>query len=361
MGKSEKRIIIVLGMHRSGTSAITRGLQVLGVELGDNLVPAMKDVNDKGFWEDRDLSTLNDGLLNILQNDWHHLAPITASDIETLRQKGFFDKASQLLHQKMEKAHIFGFKDPRVAKLMPFWMEIFDVCQLYPSCVLAIRHPLSVAKSLLKRDGFEVEKSYFLWLGHVIASLTGSSGLTRILVDYDELMSSPKNEISRIAGRLDLDIDPQELRHYEADFLDSALRHTVYDLNDLSADDACPPLVKEIYTALLDVASGHMDLDHPTLQLLVERWASEYRRLRPALVLADKLSKSAAINNQAILERDRSIADLSQANALQNRKIISLECELEAIYRSTSWQLTRPMRALKSAFTFSTRPKNRDG
>ena len=59
------RLIVILGMHRSGTSAITRGLQVMGVSLGNNLMPPMEDVNAKGFWEDIDLVALNVEILNV--------------------------------------------------------------------------------------------------------------------------------------------------------------------------------------------------------------------------------------------------------------------------------------------------------
>jgi hypothetical protein len=53
-----KKIIVVLGMHRSGTSALTRGLSTLGVGLGDTLHPAGSD-NPTGFWEDRDIIAFN--------------------------------------------------------------------------------------------------------------------------------------------------------------------------------------------------------------------------------------------------------------------------------------------------------------
>ena len=62
----KRRLIVVLGMHRSGTSAVTRGLKVLGIELGDLLIPANKEVNAKGFWEDMDLNALNVEMLDSL-------------------------------------------------------------------------------------------------------------------------------------------------------------------------------------------------------------------------------------------------------------------------------------------------------
>jgi hypothetical protein len=59
------KMVVVLGMHRSGTSAITRGLLVMGVRLGDRLLPAVKGENDKGHWEDVDLNALNIEMLRL--------------------------------------------------------------------------------------------------------------------------------------------------------------------------------------------------------------------------------------------------------------------------------------------------------
>ena len=67
--QSNGRLIVVLGMHRSGTSAITRGLQVMGVELGDRMMPPVEGNNSKGFWEDLDLYALNIEILNNIGSD----------------------------------------------------------------------------------------------------------------------------------------------------------------------------------------------------------------------------------------------------------------------------------------------------
>ncbi len=372
--KEKKRIIVVLGMHRSGTSAVTRGLQVVGVDLGDKLMPAIEDINAKGFWEDLDLYALNNELLSFLGSDWHHLAPIEFGDMKALKKNSYFIRAVELICQKVKKRAIFGFKDPRVAKLLPFWKEVFAYCQLDMSCVLAVRHPLSVAMSLTKRDGFDAEKNYFLWLGHVVESLSGTVGLRRVVVDYDKLMRSPEFEVNRIAKQLDLEIDLAELQSYSSEFLDKALQHTVYDLNDLSFDDACPPLVREIYATLLNLASDKIYFDDLVLKNQIAHWVNECERLKPILTLADRFFMQNAIANQTVTERDERIANLNQAlakrdsqiatlnqtvnslilndNRLQpnlndrNEKIESLNIELSAVYRSTSWRVTWPLRKL---------------
>ena len=118
-------------MHRSGTSAISAGMQVLGVEFGDRLLPPVKGDNDKGYWEDIDLCALNVKCLNAIDQDWNSLSAITANDIAVLKKQGYFLNAVNLLRQKVRmNAPIFGFKDPRVAKLFPFWKQAFDRCKL---------------------------------------------------------------------------------------------------------------------------------------------------------------------------------------------------------------------------------------
>jgi hypothetical protein len=323
--QGKKRIIVVLGMHRSGTSAITRGLQAVGVELGDRLMPG-EESNRKGFFEDQDIYELNCELLHALGRDWHHLSPISLGEMDTQHKNPYFFKAVELLLQKSGGRDIFGFKDPRTIKLFPFWKKIAIQCHLDISCVLAIRHPFSVSQSLKKRNGFHAEKNYFLWLGHIVESLSGSAGLKRVLVDYDKLMLSPELELNRIAEKLDLKIDQIELKTYKSEFLDKALRHTIYCVDDLSLDDACPPLVREIYTALLEIASDKADLENRALQNQIESWVNEYERLKPILALVDKASAR-------MIESDKQNAELRS--------------RIEDLYASTSWRLTRPMRAAK--------------
>ena len=93
MEESNDRLIVVLGMHRSGTSAITRALKVLGVELGDRLMPAAEDDNDTGYWEDVDFNALNIEMLCAVGKDWFYTSPVTQADLEILDKQGYFLKA----------------------------------------------------------------------------------------------------------------------------------------------------------------------------------------------------------------------------------------------------------------------------
>ena len=70
---NQKTLIVILGMHRSGTSLITRSIEALNVLFTNNLMPPAIDDNPKGFFEDVDITEFNDGLLRFCGYSWSHL------------------------------------------------------------------------------------------------------------------------------------------------------------------------------------------------------------------------------------------------------------------------------------------------
>jgi len=234
--------------------------------------------------------------------------------------------------------------------LLPFWKEVFEYCERDVSYILAMRHPLSVVKSLAKRDEFEARKSYLLWLGHVLSSLSGSEGSPRVLVDYDNVMRDSEGELGRMAYALGLTVDPEALKEFKSEFLDESLRHTTFDLDDLRKDDACPSMVRDVYATLVDIAAGKVTLDDENLPRRLKKWTSEFERLEPALCLADSLHKrliAKSLKNAELIERiearDNHIANLDHVGA-------SLRQQIAALHGSTSWQITRPLRAVGYQF-----------
>ena len=336
MRKINQKIVVVLGMHRSGTSAVTRGLQVIGIELGDRLMMPVKGDNDKGFWEDVDLNALNIEMLHAIDSDWFHLTAIDDIDLEILRKKGYVLRAAELLRQKMSNLTVFGFKDPRVAKLLPFWKSVFMHCELDVVYVLTLRNPLSVVNSLAKRENMEAAQTYLLWLGYLIASLNGSASDKRVLVDYDCLLQSPDRELNRIAKCSELEIDVAALKHYKNEFLDKSLRHTFYNLNDLLLDDLCPAIVSEVYAALLDVATERKKIDDKDLTEKIKQWSSEFERLRSPLKLVDKIYTQKVYATQSAIEHNELLVNLNKELVARGEWAKSLE--KESIDRSKTIQ-----------------------
>jgi len=289
---------------RSGTSVITKGLQVLGVALGENLLPPVAGNNDKGFWEDMDINALNIEMLDFLGNQWHFLKPVQSADVNLLQKASYHLRASELLENKMSNVSAFAFKDPRTAKLLPFWKEVFKHSQYKIYYILAIRHPTSVAVSLKNRDGFNTEKSYLLWLEHVINSFSNTIGENLIVVGYDHLMKSPNTELSKIAKGLQLQINDEELKKFKSDFLDDNLRHSIYEFDDLACDETAPALLQEVYLKALEIADGKFRTKETVFIKNVNNWAREFLRLKPILIFVNNLESK-------LIERDQSAQTLS--------------------------------------------------
>ncbi|GAB3394572.1 glycosyltransferase [Azotobacter armeniacus] len=326
----QKHIVVVLGMHRSGTSAITRSLQVLGVELGDNLIPPNANVNAKGFWEDVDVNALNIELLAALGHDWHTLTPLLPEHLNSSILDTFKLRAVQLLREKLSAVDCFGLKDPRIARLLPFWMSVFAHLNAQVSYVIACRHPMSVVRSLAKRDGFALEKAYQLWLEHMLASLEGTQNHPRIVVDYDLLIEEPAAQLQRIAETLGFEFDAssQGFAEYKEEFLEEGLRHSRFAAADLRLDKAAPPQVEELYGALLQMASDQMGPDAQEAERLLAKLSEGLQRNYSLLHYTDQCEKQINEFASQVAVQERQIADCnSQIHGL-NQAIAEREGQI---------------------------------
>jgi hypothetical protein len=321
------RVIVVLGMHRSGTSAITRALQTMSVELGESLMPPNPDVNARGFWEDLDINALNNQMLQTVGSDWHRLAALTKTQLESLRAAGFVMHAVELLRAKTASAPVFGFKDPRTCKLLPIWQEALALCDLAAGYVIAVRHPMSVADSLAARDGFHRTKSYLLWLEHTLLSLRSTQGCARVLIDYDALIADPDREVSRMSKTFALGVDSAELESFKKNFLSENLRHASHPVEEIEWDGLCPPKVREVFLAIADLVKRRTSLDAPAFQGRLEEWLSYLHDLGPVAHLLDEsetqttaASLELGKREQQLAETERRNVDLSAAVHERNRE-----------------------------------------
>jgi len=310
---SAKKLIMVLGMHRCGTSALTRGLQALGVSLGDNLMPPHPDVNARGYWEDLDVYALNIDVLKHIGRRWFDLSPVGEPQLCSLRHNGFVDKAVELLRSKLADREIFGFKDPRTSRLMPFWREVVRDLGCEAACVIALRHPLSAAESLSRRDQFSPVHSHLLWLAHMLESVAGSAGLPRLVVDYDRLLERPFEQLERIAARLGLQTDSAAAADFERDFLSTELRHTVFSPADIPGEGPCSALVGEVYRVLLQASTDEISLDDRALIQVVEDRQAEFEGFKPFMALTDR-----SFEKQELAERSlQEVHDAFKAERLE--------------------------------------------
>ena len=323
------RLVVVLGMHRSGTSAITRALQVLHVDLGNRLMPPNEQINARGFWEDLDIYDLNVEMLHVLDTEWYQAAPISEADVQVLRAKGFVLKAVELLRRKMRGVEVFGFKDPRLGRLLPFWREVFRHDAIDVRYVLALRNPMSVAASLRKRDGFEPTFSYLLWWVHTLGSVAGSSGSPRIVVDFDQLMHDPRAQLSRIASLLELAVDPQAMDSYASDFLTDDLRHSTFRVDDLRVDPQCPAALSDYFAQLARATTDDAALESELLTAQTEQGCAALQAMAPALQAMNRLQAEAIALRASAREHQARATQLDEVLKARDGQLAEMTGSLE--------------------------------
>jgi len=280
-----KHLILVLGMKRSGTSALTKGLEVMGVSLGDHLMPP-NEFNKKGYWEDWDFHELNrEMLIASSRNRARRILPLTEKEKIHLLQSDYAQRAAQLLLKKIPPGQPFAVKVPTSSILIPFWKTICDHLQLSLSIVIALRNPISVANSV--ECSFEdlQEKSFWIWASSMLTSLIYSEGYQRILVDYDELIGNPSRQMERVAVELNLKIDEDRLKNYTDYFIDPSLRHHFFSDYHFDNDDLCLKLFVNMYDELLLVARDQKsfhDLERP-----LKKWMKTFSSVQGLLKMLE--------------------------------------------------------------------------
>lgn len=242
-------LVVVLGSHRSGTSATTRALSVMGVAMGENLLCA-EPRNPKGFFEDVDVIAFNEEMLQFLGLNWAVLAPISATQIQNLVDAGYRDRAASMLQTKLAGHAAFGLKDPRITRLLNFWAPVFDKTGRDVRYVLALRDPASVASSLHAAHGLQIVHGYYVWLAHMASAILHADDGQTCVLEYDALISDPSTEVRKLAAHLDLAIDAEELQEYAGDFIDPALRSGSVSAQQLRREPNCPEIVADAFDTL---------------------------------------------------------------------------------------------------------------
>jgi len=264
--KDGAHVVVILGMARSGTSAIARGLKALGVELGDKLTPPSERWNPKGFFEDTDIVyKINRGVLYALDYQWMSMNLVDKLHEHSSALQDLKASAISLVRQRMLSTHYWGFKDPRTAKIIPFWQEVFAALNLRDSYVIALRNPLASARSYQSLSGCDLEEALLLWLMHLIPAVDGTQNKTRVVVSYDLLMQDPQLQLNRIKLGLNLPdlADSAEIDIYANEFLDKKLNHFEAHIDELKSHPATAvvPLCIKVYELLLQVANDELKFE----------------------------------------------------------------------------------------------------
>lgn len=197
--------VLVLGMHRSGTSAATGALRAFGFELGDDLMPAAPD-NPKGFWEHAGVVAIHQRLLHALDRDWNDPRPLPAGWLGTPAATRARDELRSLLRATFGRSSRWAVKDPRLSRLLPLWLPLLEELRVDARVMLVLRHPDEVAASLRARNEWPEGLSRLLWIEHLVDAEVASRDVPRTILAYPALLEDP---LAAIGGALSaLGVDP---------------------------------------------------------------------------------------------------------------------------------------------------------
>jgi len=250
-----KKLIFVLGMHRSGTSVLARMLNLLGVDLGGNLIEAQAGVNEKGFWEHAEVVEINEALLSRLDSCWYDICPLPESWWQDARLDDLKERAGAFLATAFS-SELSLIKDPRLCVLLPFWQQVAETAGWQPLVVLANRHPDEVTASLSKRDPLDDYTARWLWLRYFHDAELHSRQLPRCLVDYQQLLNDWRAVAQTISEELEIQW-PMSLQQAGSAIdkeVDPGLRHQ--KAGEPGNADALDLLLARVYKALPDMANS---------------------------------------------------------------------------------------------------------
>jgi hypothetical protein len=237
--------VVILGMHRSGTSALGGALEPLGLTVGKTVMPP-KQENPKGFYENNSLTELHERFLASIGSDWRDLQPLGDEQFQGAGARRFQSKLLRLLVDEFGEGRPL-IKDPRMCRLMPLWVPLIQEHFPQAGFILPIRHPVEVAYSLRQRSDLTLDQGLKLWVVHVIEAERTTRSFSRLFTTYDQLMQSPVQTVLRLAQGLGLstNVDAAVITSQ----IDSTLRH--HQQPTWPASEPCQELTLSIHQTLV--------------------------------------------------------------------------------------------------------------
>lgn len=259
---SEKKCLVVFGMHRSGTSALSGALSIAGLNPGKELFDPAED-NPKGYFENARVTTLNEKIFRELYTRWNDslLIPDAWWDFDKFGE--YFEQLVKILEEELAENKTMLIKDPRLCVLLPFYLKAFRQLNIAPSFVICSRNPMEIAASLEKRNHLPLEKSLLLWMDHLLKAEFHSREFPRLFISYYDFLREPIGILNLIEEKLNPGLVlTEETENKISEFLDPGLRH--HHLQNESPGNIPAPGLKEFCT-LIEAANGR-DLNQQEIE-----------------------------------------------------------------------------------------------
>jgi len=230
MNKAQgNKIVCIAGMHRSGTSMVSRMLISCGLYTGhsEKIIPPRPD-NPAGFWENVDFVNLNDRILKELGGGWDYFPSSVKEGWENDKRFNHYRKIALNMTNSFKRANFWGWKDPRNSLTLPFWLDLFPDMKV----IVCLRNPLEVATSLHNRNYSSIQFGLNLWEIYNRQLISYVQTEKIILTHYESYFFDAKREMERVLSELGLNVS-ENLIDNAISTVTRSMRHNDLIMQDL--------------------------------------------------------------------------------------------------------------------------------
>ena len=299
-------ITVVLGMHRSGTSALAKLLHNLGLASGDRLLPA-NEHNADGHFEDIDVLAIDEAVLQSLGTVWH--LPLNPTRLTQALDRGDLaeelNQAAALIKDRVARYPNWFVKEPRLSLLMPFWQRVFAQEGISARYIWMVRHAAQVDASLQARDQLGSMHNTQTWLSYQMAILAAIQGQPTYVLDYQTMLGDQSGWLSSFGQFLGVTHSQDQLR----DILESSVSRSLHRQRTLTSSENTP--AQKLYSELNQIQP--VALTTEVSADLSGRWLPKAAELTGLWDWASELD----LKNRELLIQVRDAGEAAQMNAAQ--------------------------------------------
>jgi hypothetical protein len=396
--RPQRQAILILGMHRSGASALAGVLRSLGVAAPKTLL--MPDSSDpSGYWESVPLAKAHDELLTAAGSSWDDWRQLNPEWFNSSAAQHFKERISDILLDEYGDAPLFVIKDPRICRFVPFMSAILGEMNIGPVAFLMLRNPLETALSLERGERIALPNGLMLWLRHVLEAERHSRHMPRYFLTYEVLLMDWRRHLDLAAKKVGI-VWPAR-SGASAAMIEQLpwleWRHDRGDSKILEENPDVPPFVSGTYRIVRSMAAGgesrhlfdQIDVARTKFEGGCEVFGPMVAREEAAIGILEKALKESDADRAARLEQIKTFekalreSEADRAARLEQIKILdkalqesetdraarleqirvldkaltearlenqSRREELDQVYKSRWWRMTKPLRAISLPF-----------
>jgi len=251
-------VILILGMHRSGTSVLTRAVNLLGAALPKSIL-GKNSSNLRGHWESEVMIVAHDDLLSDSGSDWkdwRRLGWDKAGARKSALMSEVFSETFASEYDEGESVSVV--KEPRICRFAASYISTLEKLSAQIHSVIVVRNPLEIANSLQQRDDMQKLDALYLWLTHMLEAELATRGRSRSFVSYESLLKAPDKICANLLSEMpfDLPYEIEEVRKQITEYVSPSLKRQSLAAEDVVLDPIARGWVSDCFEAFMVLAEN---------------------------------------------------------------------------------------------------------